>query len=160
MHRGKKRNKRDFEKSASGKPLTVLCISDVDPAGYSIENSLVSGLRRNGHQVDKVVKLVDLSNFTDEEIEIVRYPVVSYELKDNNIIPVAPATMSQVTKGRQWWESLGCDKRLISEKTMADGRRVVTIYGIESDAADREQIKEKFLKEAGASFKRGKRYKL
>jgi hypothetical protein len=43
---------------------------------------------------------------------------------------------------------------------MADGRRVVTIYGIESDAADREQIKEKFLKEAGASFKRGKRYKL
>jgi hypothetical protein len=160
MHRGKKRNKRDFEKSVSGKSLTVLCISDVDPAGYSIENSLVSGLRRNGHQVDKVVKLVDLSNFTDEEIEIVRYPVVSYELKDNNIIPVAPATMSQVTKGRQWWESLGCDKRLISEKTMADGRRVVTIYGIESDAADREQIKEKFLKEAGASFKRGKRYKL
>ena len=152
MHRQNRRNKRASESSDSGKPLTVLCISDVDPAGYSIENSLVSGLRRNGHQVNKVVKLVDLSNFTDEEIEIVRYPVVSYELKDKVIVPIAPATMSQVTKSRQWWETLGCDERLISEKTMADGRKVVTIYGIESDAADREQIKEKFLKEAKTSY--------
>lgn len=30
---------------------------------------------------------------------------------------------------------------------MADGRKVVTIYGIESDAADREDIKNKFLSE-------------
>ena len=96
---------------------------------------------------DDCIKKLSAVVEKDEEIEIVRYPVVSYELKDKVIVPIAPATMSQVTKSRQWWETLGCDERLISEKTMADGRKVVTIYGIESDAADREEIKNKFLKE-------------
>ena len=150
--RRKTRTKRDSENTVSRKPLTVLCISDVDPAGYSIENSLVSGLRRNGHQVEKVVKLVDANAWTDDEIEIVRYPAVSYELKeDGTIVPVAPATMSQVTKGRLWWESIGSDPRLIGEK-VTGGRKIVTIYGIESDAAEREDIKDRFLKELGATL--------
>ena len=144
VRRRKTRIKRDSENSVFRKPLTVLCISDVDPAGYSIENSLVSGLRRNGHQVEKVVKLVDANAWSDEEIEIVRYPAVSYELKeDGTIVPVAPATMSQVTKGRQWWESIGSDPRLIGEK-VTGGKKIVTIYGIESDAAEREDIKDRF----------------
>ena len=53
---------------------------------------------------------------------------------------------------RRWATLVSMRVLIVSEKTMADGRKVVTIYGIESDAADREQIKEKFLKEAKTSY--------
>lgn len=127
------------------KPKTVFCISDVDPAGYSIEGNLVTGLQRNGHQVDRVVKLVDTSAFTSEEISIVRYPVVSFDVKGDQVKPVEPANMGQVTKGRDWFALLK-DDRLISEKEKGDGWKTVTIWGIESDAADREIIRNRFIK--------------
>jgi len=134
----------DLMKTCGDKPKTVFCISDVDPAGYSIEGNLVSGLQRNGHQVDRVVKLVDASAFTSEEIAIVRYPVVSFETKDAQVKPIEPANMGQVTKGRDWFNLLK-DDRLISEKDKGDGWKAFTIWGIESDAADREIIRKRFL---------------
>ena len=59
--------------------------------------------------------------------------------------PVAPSTMGQVTKGRAWFEGEINDDRLLSEKDKGGGWKVFTIHGIESDAADREIIKERFL---------------
>lgn len=140
----------DLEVACGGKPKRVFCISDVDPAGYSIERNLVKGLQRNGHQIRQVVKLVDPSSFTTEEIAIVRYPVVSFETKGSTIQPVEPATMSQVTKSRDWFSKDVKDNRFISEKDKGDGWKVITIWGIESDAADREIIKERFLDGIGS----------
>ena len=134
----------DLMKTCGDKEKTVLCISDVDPAGYSIEGNLVSGLQRNGHKVGRVVKLVDASIFTTEEIGIVRYPVVNFDVKGDQVKPIEPATMGQVTKGRDWW-NLAKDERFISEKDKGDGWKTVTIWGIESDAADREIIRKRFL---------------
>jgi len=134
----------DLTRICGNKPKTVFCISDVDPAGYSIEGNLVTGLQRNGHQVDRVVKLVDASAFTSEDISIVRYPVVSFDVKGDQVKPIEPATMGQVTKGRAWFD-LVKDDRLISEKDKGDGWKTITIWGIESDAADREIIRKRFL---------------
>jgi hypothetical protein len=135
------------------KEKTVLCITDVDPAGYSIEGNLVSGLQRNGNKIGRVVKLVDASVFTSEEIAIVRYPVVTFETKGDQVKPIEPATMGQVTKGRDWFNVVK-DDRLISEKDKGDGWKSVTIWGIESDAADREIIRQRFLDGLGTPAKR------
>jgi hypothetical protein len=134
----------DLKEKCGGKALTVFSISDIDPAGYSIERNLLRGLGK-AHQISKVVKLVDLSIFTTEEIGFVRFPVVSYEKKGELVKALAPSTMGQVTKGRAWFEGEINDDRLLSEKDKGGGWKVVTIHGIESDAADREIIKERFL---------------
>jgi hypothetical protein len=144
----------DLLKVCGDKEKTVLCITDVDPAGYSIEGNLVSGLQRNGNKIGRVVKLVDTSVFTSEEIAIVRYPVVTFETKDDQVKPIEPATMGQVTKGRDWFNQLK-DDRLYSEKDKGDGWKSVTIWGIESDAADREIIRRRFLDGLGTPAKRG-----
>ncbi len=138
----------DLLKACGGKELTVFCISDIDPAGYSIEGNLVNGLRRNGHGIGRVVKLVDTSVFTSEEIAIVRYPVVSYEAKGAQVKPVGTATMGSVTKARAWFD-LVKDDRLISEKDKGGGWKTVTIWGIESDAADREVVRKRFVEGVG-----------
>ena len=132
----------DLKKECGDKPLTIFCITDVDPAGYSIERNLVKGLEK-AHKIDKVVKLVDTSAFTTEQINIMRFPVVSYKQKGNQVKPIAPATMGQVTKGRGWFAEIN-DERLISEKDEGGGWKTVTIWGIESDAADRDIIEERF----------------
>jgi len=143
----------DLKRVCGGKPITVLCVSDLDPAGYSIEGNLVGGLQRNGHQVARVVKLVDPSSFTTEEIKIVRYPVVSFDVKGDQLKPVPPASMSQVTKGRDWFNALK-DDRFISEKDKGGGWKTVTIWGIESDAADREAIRRRFLEGLGSGLRK------
>jgi len=133
----------DLKAKCGGKPLTVFSISDVDPAGYSIERNLVRGLAK-AHQISKVVKLVDVSAFTTEQIGFVRFPVVSYEKKGDQVKPVAPATMGQVTKGRAWFDEEINDERLLTEKDKGGGWKVFTIHGIESDAADRDIIEARF----------------
>lgn len=143
----------DLKRVCGDKPITVLCVSDLDPAGYSIEGNLVGGLQRNGHQVARVVKLVDPSSFTTEEIGIVRYPVVSFDVKGDQVKPVPPASMSQVTKGRDWFNALK-DDRFISEKDKGGGWKTVTIWGIESDAADREAIRRRFLEGLGSGLRK------
>lgn len=146
----------DLLEKCGGKPLKVLCISDVDPAGYSIERNLIRGLEK-AHKIDKVVKLVDVSVFTTEEIGAVRVPVVSYEKKGDQIKPLPPATMGQVTKGRSWFDEEINDERLLEVKDKGGGWKVFTIHGIESDAADREIIKARFLAGLGRLRKPGKK---
>ena len=143
----------DLQEKCGGRPLTVFCISDLDPAGYSIERNLVKGLEK-AHKIEKVVKLVDLSAFPAELVGLLRFPVVSYEKKGDQVKPIAPATMSQVTKTRAWFETEINDNLLLKEEDNSSGWKVVTIYGIESDAAERDVIKERFL--AGLSKVRKK----
>jgi len=145
----------DLLEKCGGKPLQVFCISDVDPAGYSIERNLIKGLEK-AHKIDKVLKLVDVSAFTTQDIFAVRVPVVSYEEKGDQIKPLPPATMGQVTKGRAWYEEEINDERLLEVKDKGGGWKVVTIYGIESDAADRNIIEARFKAGLGIPVKKAK----
>ena len=135
----------DLHAAVGAKPLSVFCMSDLDPAGYSIQRSLVDGLRLQGLEIGQEVKLVDPSIFADDVVGFSRYPVVRYEMKGDKITPLKPATMGQVTKARDWLENEVKDQRLYSEQASDGGRKVATIWGIESDAADREVIKKRFL---------------
>jgi len=134
----------DLMKTCGDKEKMVFCISDIDPAGYSIEGNLVSQLQRNGHKVGRVVKLVDASAFTSEEIGIIRFQYVSFDVKGDQVKPLDDSAMGQVTKARAWFDALK-DERFISEKDKGGGWKTVTIWGIESDAADREIIRKRFL---------------
>lgn len=133
----------DLHASCGRAPLTVFCISDIDPAGYSIENNLIKRLEYNGHEVKRLVKLVDLDIFEAEDVEVLRFPVVSFEKKGSVIKPVAPALMGQVTKALNWFEEIQ-DSRLVTERDKGGGWKVVTIWGVESDAADRKNIEQRF----------------
>lgn len=133
----------DLHKNCGGRPLTIFCISDIDPAGYSIERNLVKRLEQTGHKIARLIKLVDTSIFESADIAVVRFPVVSYEKKGEVIKPVPPAMMSQVTKTLDWFKEIQ-DPRLITEKDKGGGWKVVTIWGIESDAADRKAIENRF----------------
>ncbi len=149
----------DLHEKCNGKPLTVLCISDIDPAGYSIENNLVKRLEFNNHKVSRLVKLVDMSIFeSDEDIEILRFPVVTFEKKGSTIKPQPPTTMSQVTKALNWFEEIQ-DPRLMTERDKGGGWKVVTIWGIESDAADRKIIEERFKDELFRLIRHKKSFK-
>jgi hypothetical protein len=127
-----------------GKDVSVFCITDVDPAGYSIEGNLVKRLEQNGHKVERLVKLVDIDIFSSDEIKILRYPVVSYREKGGQIKPVKPSSNSQVTKARDWFCEID-DRRLLSEREGENGWKSVTVWGLESDAADRRKIEERFF---------------
>jgi len=133
----------DLHEKCQGRPLTVFCISDIDPAGYSIERNLVKRLELNGHKIARLLKLVDTSIFESDDIAVLRFPVVGFEKKGDTVKPVAPATMSQVTKTLDWFKELQ-DPRLITEKDKGGGWKVFTIWGIESDAADRKLIEKRF----------------
>ncbi len=133
----------DLHQGCRGKPLQVFCISDVDPAGYSIERNLVKRLEQNGHKIAQLTKLVDTSLFASDDIAVLRFPVVAYEKKGAVIKPLPPASMSQVTKSMNWFEELQ-DPRLITERDKGGGWKVITIWGVESDAADRKLIEERF----------------
>jgi len=133
----------DLHEKCKGRPLTVFCISDIDPAGYSIERNLVKRLEMNGHKIARLIKLVDTGIFESDDIAVLRFPVVGFEKKGDTVKPVAPATMSQVTKALDWFNELQ-DPRLITEKDKGGGWKVVTIWGIESDAADRQLIEKRF----------------
>jgi len=71
--------------------------------------------------------------------------VVGFQLKGDTIKPQPPARMSQVTKSRDWFSQEIKDDRFLSEKDKGGGWKVVTIWGIESDAADRAIIQKRFL---------------
>jgi len=97
----------------------------------------------NGHKIARLVKLFDTSVFASVAIVVVRFPVVGFEKKGETVKPVPPATMSQVTKALDWFNELQ-DPRLISEKDKGGGWKIVTIWGIESDAAERKLIEKRF----------------
>jgi len=123
----------------------IFCISDIDPAGYSIERNLVEGLTSRGHKVRQVTKLVDPSLFPGGDIVYALYPVVRYQQKGEVIKPMKPATVGQVTKALDWWNAYIKDERFITEKQLGNGWKTVTISGIESDSADREVVRKRFL---------------
>jgi len=124
---------------------SIFCISDIDPAGYSIQRNLVEGLSSRGHKIRQVVKLVEPSLFPGGDIVYALYPVIRYQQKGDVIKPMGKSTLGQVTKALDWLNNDIKDDRFISEKQLGNGWKTVTISGIESDSADREVVRKRFL---------------
>lgn len=133
----------DLAAACGAKPKTIFSVSDIDPSGSSIKGSLIEGLSSRGHVIDRTVDLYESKMFTDEEIQYVRYPVVRFAVKGDQVNPIE-TTAGQVTKARTWLAAMN-DPRLVTEKDQGDGWTYVTIWGIESDAFDREVIAKRFL---------------
>jgi hypothetical protein len=135
----------------------IFCISDIDPAGYSIERNLVEGLTSRGRKVRQGTKLVEPSLFPGGDIVYALYPVVRYQQKGDVIKPMGKSTVGQVTKALDWLNNDIKDDRFISEKQLGNGWKIVTISGIESDSADREVIRKRFLDGLSGPSRRSRR---
>lgn len=138
----------DLMEVAGDKEKSVYVISDIDPAGHSIEQNFIEGLEKHGHVLKTKVALVDLDIFEEGQVGYDRIPVVRYEIKDNEIIPIPPAAMGQVTKATDWFENVIQDDRLKSVVEYPD-KKIVTIWGMESDAAEKSKIRKRFLDAVG-----------
>lgn len=124
---------------------SIFCITDIDPAGYSIQENLVEGLISRGHKIRQVMKLVDPSLFPGGDIVYALFPVVRYQQKGDVIKPMGKSKLGQVTKALDWLNNDIKDDRFISEKQLGNGWKIVTISGIESDSANREVVRKRFL---------------
>ena len=130
----------ELKQVIGNKSLEIYSVTDLDPAGYSIQRNLVAGLKRQGLKVAKVFKIIHPAMFAEpEEVEWMGYPVVRYKIIRGKTIPLPPTNMSQITKARAWYQSLN-DKRFMTSRKIEKGK-LVTILGIESDGADKMEIK-------------------
>lgn len=131
----------ELRAAIGSKKLKVISITDLDPAGYSIQRNIVAGLKKQGLKVDKVVRAVGPEMFPNaDDVKWIGYPVVRYKIVKQKIIPLPPTNMSQITKAKAWLKSIN-DARFMTDKKVEDGK-LVTIWGIESDSADRAKIRE------------------
>jgi hypothetical protein len=79
----------ELREKCGGRPLTLLCVTDVDPAGDSIQRNLAKGLAKT-NAIERTVRLVDTSLYTDQQIKIIRWPTAHYKRKGDEIQPVPP----------------------------------------------------------------------
>ncbi|MCK5685886.1 LytTR family transcriptional regulator, partial [bacterium] len=138
----------DLMDAIGNQEKSVYVISDIDPAGHSIENNFIEGLEKHGHVFKTKVSLIDLDIYDEGQIGYDRIPVVRYEIKDDEIIPIPPASMGTITRATNWFDNVIQDDRLKSISTDY-GKKIVTIWGMESDAAEREYIRKRFLDAVG-----------
>ncbi len=124
--------------------VSIFVMTDLNPSGVSIRKNLVSGIEAQGVKVARVVTMLETKDFPDDVLPGSKAKVVRYEIKGAVITPVPPSMMSQVTKGLTWFKSIN-DPRLKTEQEYPGGKRVVTIWGIDSDTADRDMVKKRFL---------------
>jgi hypothetical protein len=139
----------NLKAAIGGKEVTVFVMTDLNPSGVSIRNSLISGIEAQGVKVARVVVLLETKDFPDDVLPGSKAKVVRYELKGSVITPVPPAKMGQVTKALKWFESIE-DPRLKTEAEYPGGKRIVTIWGIDSDTIDREIVRKRFLEGAAS----------
>ncbi len=139
----------NLKAAIAGREVTVFVMTDMNPAGVSIRNSLISGIEAQGVKVARVVVLLETKDFSDDVLPGSKAKVVRYEVKGSVITPVPPAKMGQVTKALKWFESIE-DPRMKTEADYPGGKHIVTIWGIDSDTADREIVRKRFLDGAGS----------
>jgi len=73
----------ELKQVIGNKSLEILSVTDLDPAGYSIQRNLVAGLEQQGLKVSKVLKIVSPAMFPEaDEVEYMGYPVVKSDTSD------------------------------------------------------------------------------
>ena len=144
---------KELHQAVGGKELTVLSITDINPAGSSIERNLVEGLEWHGHKIKRVVRIVDLSEEIwpkPQMVVSVRVPVALYKKdKNDNIEPIKPPTMSHITRARDWYYGEINDDRLLTKSELPGGWTLYKIWGVESDSAKDKYIKPRIYRELG-----------
>jgi hypothetical protein len=141
---------RDLKASfdVTRRTVHVFGITDVNPGGTSIAETLVEDLTAFGIPRIRYHRLVDPSLYEDWRITNFRKQLVTFRQKGNGpITPVGNDTLSYVTKARNWFERvLKSDSRFIKKRQLPapDGRLETSIYGIQSNSARPETLSKRF----------------
>lgn len=133
-----------LKEKLENKNVKVFSITDLDPAGSSIANNLIGELKKHGFEIERFEELVNTKTFSDEEFGFFRFPVVRYEKDGDQLTPLPPSNKAQLTKALNWYHDKINDKKLMTREKI-EGRYVYTIFGVESDAADRMVLRKNFL---------------
>lgn len=139
---------RDLKASfdVTRKTVHVFGITDVNPGGTSIGETLVEDLEAFGITRLRYHRLVDPSLYEPWRITNFRKQLVTYRQDaSGHITPVGKDTLSYVTKARGWFERvLKSDSRFIKKRTLPDGRTETSIYGIQANSARPETLRKRF----------------
>jgi len=134
----------DELKAAIGeREVSVFIMTDINPAGESIRNSFLDGMGKQGVKIGRTTVLWSLKDIPGATLPG-KVKVVKFERKGEQIIPIKPSSVSSVRKALRWYEAMG-DPRLMTEQEYPGGKRVYTIWGIDSDAANKDLVRRRFL---------------
>ena len=134
----------DLRAAIGDRELSVFVMTDINPAGVSIRNSFLDGMTKQGLKIGRTSVLWEAKDIPDAVLPGGKAWVARYELKGSKIIPIKPSSMSQITKALRWFEALG-DPRLKTQQEYPGGKLVVTIWGVDSDAANKDLVRRRFL---------------
>lgn len=139
---------RDLKASfdVTRRTVHIFGITDVNPGGTSIGETLVEDLEAFGVPKLRYHRLVDPSLYENWRITNFRKQQVTYRQDaSGHITPVGNDTLSYVTKARAWFERvLKSDSRFIKKRTLPDGRTETSIYGIQANSARPETLRKRF----------------
>lgn len=134
----------DLRAVIGDRELSVFIMTDINPAGVSIRSSFLEGMAKQGLKIARTVVLWEAKDIPDAALPGGKARVARYEQKGSQIFPIPPSSMSSITKALRWFETIG-DPRLKTEQEYPGGKRVVTIWGVDSDASDKALVRRRFL---------------
>ena len=133
--------------------LLFFTMTDVNPGGLSIARNLKKRFTFHGFSNIRIHPVIDLSLFTDEDIEAFRAPLISWREKKKGKKIHYTFKTSRDKKlfnryfewffGSKDWKGIN-DKRLITREPHKRYGDLVTIYGLDVDPISHELIAERF----------------
>lgn len=136
----------ELRKVVGERELAVFIMTDLNPAGESIRNNFLEGMGKQGMKIGRTMVLWSLKDIPGATLGA-KVKVVKFERKGEQIIPIKPASVSSVRKALRWYEAMG-DPRLMTEQEYPGGKRVYTIWGVDSDTANQALVRRRFLEGA------------
>ena len=137
------------------KELIFFTMTDLNPGGLSIARNLKKRFTFHGFQNIKIHPVIDLTLFTDEDIEAYRSPLISWrEKKKGKKLHYTFKTNRDkklFSRYYEWffgskdWKGVN-DKRLITREPHKRYGDLVTIYGLDVDPISHDLIEERFQK--------------
>ena len=125
----------------------IFGITDINPGGTSIGQSIVDDLKAHGFSKIHYHQLATLDLYEPYQIEHFKKVLVKFRLVPGhpNPEPVGDAELSYITKARAWYDKvLDSDPRFIRERKLDAGITEVTLYGIQSNTIKPERLRRRF----------------
>jgi hypothetical protein len=139
-----------------GDPSTKLLfftMTDLNPGGLSIARNLKKRFEFHGFKNIEVKPVVDLSLFTDEDIQAFRTPLISWREKKKGkkteYKPSSPRDKKLFRRYHEWfygskdWKGIN-DPRLITREPHKRYGDLVTLYGLDVDTLGHDLIENRF----------------
>lgn len=125
----------------------IFGITDLNPGGTSIGNSIVENLNAFGIPRIQYHTLVTLDLYEPYQIKYFKKELAKFKLVPGHAdpVPVGKIPLSYITKARRWYrEVLGSDSRFKRERKIDGGVTEITLFGIQSNTIKAARLRRRF----------------